>query len=103
MDITNKRTRLENRWLNLSPFMYEEAKNITLAEINKTTLENRQPQGSKIKGRVILVEFNLKRVQLIKIIELDENKYRDKKNGKGRTLHRSLLALIEKEGMVESI
>jgi len=54
--------------------MYEEAKNMTFAEINRTTLENRQPQGSKIKGRVIEVEFSLKIVQLISTVELDEKR-----------------------------
>jgi hypothetical protein len=43
MDRTNRRTKWINRAINGSPFIYEWANNITLAEIKSTTRENNIP------------------------------------------------------------
>ena len=73
-----------------------------MAEIKRTVLLNKHPQGSRIRGIEINDELILKIVQLIKIKKLLENKYRDKSNGIGNKDHKSLLALTEKKDMIKS-
>lgn len=83
--------------------MYDEANIITLAEINRTVLENKHPKGSRIIGRVKEIEFILKIFQLIKIVKFLEKRKIDEIRGKGNKNQRSLLALIENDGMVMGI
>ena len=69
---------------------------MTLAEINKTVLEKRQPQGSKINGRVIEVDCQEISFHEIKMILFSENKYIAVIKGIGNKDHKSFLEIIEK-------
>lgn len=53
IDRINKITRIVNRVINLSSDIYVEENFSTLAEINKTVLENKRPIGSQIRVRRI--------------------------------------------------
>ena len=74
IEATNNTTVWENRWLNLSPSIQEEAKYITLAEIKRTVDENKHPQGSKIIGREIEEDCQEINFHVIKTSLFSENK-----------------------------
>ena len=86
----------ENRWLNLSPSIYLDAKYITLAEINKTVDEKRHPQGSRIIGKVSELDCQEINFHEIRIILFWENKYKALIKGKGNKDHNNFLEIIEK-------
>lgn len=69
---------------------------MTLAEINNTVLENKQPQGSKIKGIVIEVDCHEIIFQVTRIILFWENKYIAVIKGTGNKDQRSFLEIMEK-------
>jgi hypothetical protein len=53
IDRINRITRIVNRVINLSSDIYDEENFSTLAEINRTVLENKRPMGSQTRVRRI--------------------------------------------------
>lgn len=100
IDKTKSRIIFENRGIFFSSSIYLTAKCMTLAEMKSTTLENRVPQGSQMIGRVIKEALKENKFQVIIIVILVENKYKEIINGTGNIIHKSFLKIMLEIGIV---